>query len=64
MLKHLLDVKGLTTGYDELVIVKDASITIDTNELVVLLGGNGAGKTTLIESIIGFNDIKQGEIVF
>ncbi len=34
--------------------IKDISLNIPPNSLVLLLGGSGAGKTTLINALIGY----------
>jgi branched-chain amino acid transport system ATP-binding protein len=60
----LLEVRQVTTGYGDLIIVRQASFTVQKKELVVLLGSNGAGKTSLIEAVVGLNKVKSGEISF
>ncbi len=35
-------------------LLKDISLNIPPNSLVLLLGGSGAGKTTLINALIGY----------
>lgn len=39
------------------------SVSINTGEVVGILGENGAGKTTMLKSIMGLCDIEDGEIL-
>jgi len=45
-------------------ILRGVSITVDTDEVVALVGRNGAGRTTIIESITGLLPIRSGQIRF
>lgn len=38
------------------------SLTIETGEIVGILGENGSGKTTLLKSIMGLGELQSGEI--
>lgn len=58
----LLDVRGLQTGYGDLKVVRDVSLTVRAGEITVLLGRNGAGKTTTLRAITGLNRTTGGEI--
>lgn len=49
----LLEVKGVTVCYDTAMVLREASLAVDTAELVSLVGPNGAGKTTLLRAIAG-----------
>jgi branched-chain amino acid transport system ATP-binding protein len=58
----LLDVQGLQTGYGDLKVVRDVSLTVRSGEITVLLGRNGAGKTTTLRAITGLNRTTGGEL--
>ena len=45
--------EGLSKSYDENLIFKDASITIERGEKVAFVGRNGEGKSTLVKAIMG-----------
>jgi branched-chain amino acid transport system ATP-binding protein len=45
---RLLTLKGVSTGYDGVAVVRDLDLHVDTGEIVALLGANGAGKTTTL----------------
>jgi branched-chain amino acid transport system ATP-binding protein len=42
--------------------VRDVSLSVDSGEIVALLGANGAGKTTTLRTISGLNHCHRGSI--
>jgi len=64
MSEVLLEVAGLKTGYGDLTVVRDVSLTVRSGEITVLLGRNGAGKTTTLRAITGLNKVSGGSVAF
>lgn len=60
----MLKITNLSAGYDKLTVIKSASLRVQENEVVVLVGGNGAGKSTLLRSIAGLVRISEGRVLF
>ena len=60
----MLKVEGLTCRYGKVAAVRELSITVNTGELVALIGGNGAGKTTTLKAISGLIAPVAGRITF
>ena len=60
----ILEVKSLNTYYGESHILRNVDITVNSGEMVCLIGRNGVGKTTLLKSLIGLLRPKRGEIIF
>jgi branched-chain amino acid transport system ATP-binding protein len=60
----LLDVSGLTAGYNGVTVVSDISLHVDAGETVAVIGANGAGKTTLIRCIAGMVNASSGRVTF
>jgi ABC-2 type transport system ATP-binding protein len=58
----LLEIQHLVGGYTRKPVLKDISFSLDSNEIVGLIGLNGAGKSTTIKHIIGLMEPKQGEV--
>jgi ABC-2 type transport system ATP-binding protein len=58
----VVEVKGLTKRYDELIAVDHVSFEIYQGEILGLLGPNGAGKTTMIQMLLGLLIPTAGEI--
>ena len=49
--RPLLQLDGLSAGYDAAAVVRDLDLHVGTGEVVALLGPNGAGKTTTLRAI-------------
>ena len=60
----LLELKNITAGYDQNIILKDFNISVEKGEFVSLLGSSGCGKTTCLRLIAGFSEPMGGQIIF
>ncbi len=60
----MLQLENVDVCYGSFKALTDISMTVDTGELVVLLGANGAGKTTLFNAISGLVKATAGDIRF
>ncbi|MCJ8010452.1 ABC transporter ATP-binding protein [Paenibacillus sp. KQZ6P-2] len=61
----LLEVRGLTFGYDpKQPVIQDVSLQIGAGEVVALLGNNGAGKSTLSQLITGILKPQSGGLSY
>jgi branched-chain amino acid transport system ATP-binding protein len=49
-----LECRGLSAGYERLVVVRELSLAVQRKEILAVLGPNGAGKTTLMLTLAGF----------
>jgi len=49
----MLDVKGLSVRYGDLVIVDDVSFQVESGQWLMIVGPNGAGKSTIIGAVSG-----------
>jgi branched-chain amino acid transport system ATP-binding protein len=58
----LLEIDGLTAGYDSAAVIRDISIDVAPGEVVALLGANGAGKTTTLRAVSGLVHPLSGAI--
>ena len=55
--------EGITSGYGEVPIVKDVSVSVFQGEIVTIIGPNGAGKSTLLKTIFGYLKARTGRIL-
>ena len=60
----LLDVQGIGSGYGDVPVLSDVSLSVGANEIVSVVGANGAGKTTLMSTIAGLLICTAGTIEF
>jgi iron complex transport system ATP-binding protein len=59
----LLEVKGVTFGYEREPLLYDVRVQVRKGEMVGLLGPNGSGKTTLLRLVSGVLRPQQGTVV-
>jgi branched-chain amino acid transport system ATP-binding protein len=64
MTDRLLDVDGIDAAYGKSRIIRDLSLSVDSGEIVSLVGRNGAGKTTTLRAILGILTPTAGTITF
>ena len=60
----ILEVRDIHTYYGDAYVLQGLSLALEQGQILGLLGRNGVGKSTLVNSIVGFNPPRRGEIVF
>jgi branched-chain amino acid transport system ATP-binding protein len=60
----LLEIKGLTKGFDGVLAVDRLDLSLQPGTINALVGPNGAGKTTIFNIITGFLIPNDGKIYF
>ena len=60
----VLELEGLTAGYDSAAVIRDLHLDVAPGEIVALLGANGAGKTTTLRAVSGLVRPMDGVIRF
>jgi ABC-type branched-subunit amino acid transport system ATPase component len=65
MSELLLNVKKVTAGYaQDIDVLREVSLTVQSGEVSGLIGLNGAGKSTVVKTICGFISPKHGSIEY
>ncbi|MBS3966956.1 MAG: ABC transporter ATP-binding protein [Truepera sp.] len=60
----MLTVDSVTTGYGEMEVLRNVSLTVGEGEIVSIIGPNGAGKSTAMKVVFGLLKPWQGTIRF
>jgi branched-chain amino acid transport system ATP-binding protein len=60
----MLEVNGLSAGYQGNDVVHDVTFQINQGEAVMIIGSNGAGKTTLFQAMCGLLLPSSGKVLF
>lgn len=58
----LIEAQHVAFKYDQQPVLTDINMTIETGEIVGLIGENGAGKTTLLNLLLGVNQVQHGQL--
>ena len=61
---ELLNIRQLSAGYGEAVVLQNISLHLDEGQTLALLGRNGTGKTTLLDTLAGATQQHGGDIEF
>jgi branched-chain amino acid transport system ATP-binding protein len=60
----VLEVHGLSAGYQGNDVVHDVAFRVNQGEAVMIIGSNGAGKTTLFHAMCGLLSPSSGKVLF
>lgn len=62
-MKKILELKSLTAGYDDKIVLKGVNLVVNENDFLGIIGPNGGGKTTLLKVILGILKPIEGKIL-
>jgi branched-chain amino acid transport system ATP-binding protein len=60
----ILEINNLTSGYGDLPVLHEVSLSVNKGEIYSILGANGAGKSTLLNTLAGTVKATSGAINF
>lgn len=60
----MLTVEGLRSRYGRIEVLHGIDLTVNSGEIVTVVGANGAGKTTLLRCLSGIQPVSAGTIGF
>ena len=61
-MNELLELKGITAGYEQTVVLRDVNLTIREHDFIGIIGPNGCGKSTLMKIITGKIEPDHGDV--
>lgn len=59
----MIELKELTLGYEQRILLQGVTARVDKGQLVALLGRNGTGKSTLLRAVMGLEKPCAGQIL-
>lgn len=60
----LVELRNVTFGYGERIVLCDLSLQVPRGKVTALMGASGGGKTTVLRLIGGQNKAQQGQVLF
>ena len=58
-----LEIRSVSKAFDDKVVLRDVDLTVDSHEVVCLIGSSGSGKSTLLKCVNLLVEIDSGEIL-
>ncbi|WP_102161320.1 energy-dependent translational throttle protein EttA [Zhihengliuella halotolerans] len=58
----VIEAKDIKKGFGDRVLIDDLSFTLPRNGIVGVIGPNGVGKSTLFKTIVGMEDLDDGDL--
>lgn len=58
----VIEVKGVSIGNDQMVLVKDINLRVKAGEILMIMGPSGCGKSTFMRALIGLQRPLAGEV--
>jgi ABC-type branched-subunit amino acid transport system ATPase component/branched-subunit amino acid ABC-type transport system permease component len=59
-----IELKGVSAGYDNMIVLHDINLSVATGDFVAIVGPNGAGKSTLCGVLAGTLQSVSGSVCF
>ncbi len=60
----MLELRNVNAAYGNIQVLHHIDITINSGEIITLIGANGAGKSTTLMAISGIVPVRSGKIIF
>ena len=61
---NLIELKNLSLGYDNHIVLKNINMVIEENDFICIVGPNGSGKSTLVKGILGLIKPFKGKVIY
>lgn len=58
----IIEAKNLNLGYNDELVIKDATFSINAKEFVFITGASGSGKSTILSSFFGQLGVRSGHL--
>lgn len=59
-----IEIRDLSFGYDEKIVLKDVSLKINRPGIYGIVGSSGSGKSTMAKLLMGYYDNYQGKLAY
>lgn len=59
----MIQLYNVCAGYQEIEVLHDINLTLESGKVTIIVGPNGCGKSTLLKSLIRLNTHSSGEIL-
>ncbi len=57
-----IEVKNLTIGYGDFVLLKDLNYTVNKGDIFIIMGGSGCGKSSMLRVLTGLTTPQKGSV--
>lgn len=58
-----IDVKDLTVGYGDYILLHDANYQVNKGDIFIIMGGSGCGKSSMLRILTGLLPPKKGKVI-